>query len=234
MSSFVGAKGGAGTYQRIISWIPPHDVFVEPFAGTAAITRHKRPAARTVLIDRDPGAIDGIGGAARWPGVELIVGDGVEYLRRARFPEGARVVVYCDPPYLRETRRDGDRDYYAHDWSDADHAYFLDMLVGADPSWAILVSGYPSPRYDGRLAGWCKDTWQAMTRGGPAQECLWANFARPERLHDYRHIGTDFDDRWRIHKRQRSWCRMLSRMPALERRAMLAAIAERFAGDLDR
>ena len=37
MRGFVGAKGGAGVYQRIICWLPPHGCYIEPFAGTAAL-----------------------------------------------------------------------------------------------------------------------------------------------------------------------------------------------------
>lgn len=230
-----GAKDSV--YQRIISWIPPHDVFIEPFAGSAAVTRHKRLAARTILIDLDPGALDQIGEAARWPGVETIVGDGVEYLSRCgQWVLGwwasslPRVLIYCDPPYLRETRRNGERRYYAHDWSRADHEHFLDVIVGLSGS-AWLVSGYDSKLYRDRL-GPPVDRFPAQTRGGPAEECLWANFDRPAELHDYRYIGTDFDERWRIHKRQRNWAAALRRMPTLERRAMLAHLRGEFAAEL--
>lgn len=228
-----GAKDGAGVYQRIISWIPPHDLFIEPFAGSAAVTRHKRPAARTILIDLDPGALDQIGEATRWPGVETIVGDGLEFLRRVRFARDLRVVIYCDPPYLRETRRNGRRRYYAHDWTTQDHEYFLAAIVGLSvcPAWAWLVSGYDSKLYRDRL-GPPVDRFPVQTRGGPAEECLWANFDRPEELHDYRYVGEDFDERWRIHKRQRNWAAALRRMRTLERRAMLAHLRDQFGPEL--
>lgn len=237
--SFVGAKGAAGTWQKILSWIPPHDIYVEPFAGTAAVCRHKRPAARSILIDCDPGALDRIGDGGRRPGVETIVGDGVEWLRRWRIPATLAVLIYCDPPYVRSTRADPERDYYGREWSDADHEHFLDVVVeaagGVDDSRSadVLISGYWSELYARRLAGWATDHFRVVTRGGRrAEEWLWANYPRPRRLHDYRFIGRGFADRWRIHKRQRSWCRMLERMPELERRAMLAALAAKFDSEL--
>jgi len=228
--SFVGSKGGEGVYQRIISWIPPHDVYIEPFAGLAAVWRHKRPARRSILIDLDPGALDQIGEDAGELGVvETIVGDGVEYLRRMR-PNGERVFVYCDPPYLRSARRDGERDYYRHDWTLDDHQAFLDLVVELPCS--VLVSGYWSKLYAARLAGWSTDHFPTGTRGGPAEEWLWANYPRPDELHDYRYLGATWPERWRIRKRQRNWMRALSRMPALERRAMLAAIVEGYGEDV--
>ena len=228
--SFVGAKGGAGVYQRIISWVPPHDVWIEPFAGTAAVFRHKRPARRSVLIDSDPGALDRIGEAGSRPGVELIVGDGIEYLSRCQFP--ANTCVYADPPYIRQARKNPDRDYYRHDWSLADHERFLDVVLGLPGSVSILISGYWSELYGRKLAGWHTDHFAAATRGGQATEWVWANYPPPDRLHDYRYLGGSFPERWRIHKRQRTWVRMLGRMPALERRAMLSAIAQSFGPDL--
>lgn len=56
---------------------------------------------------------------------------------------------------------------------------------------------------------------------------------KPYRLHDYRFIGEGYADRWRIHKRQRTWARMLRKMPPIERRAMLARLLSEFAGDLE-
>lgn len=41
---YLGGKSQAGTYQRIINLIPPHDVYIEPFLGGGAIARLKRPA----------------------------------------------------------------------------------------------------------------------------------------------------------------------------------------------
>lgn len=54
--SYPGGKNGAGVYQRIISYMPPHRVYIEPFVGGAAILRMKRPAALSIAcdLDRDP------------------------------------------------------------------------------------------------------------------------------------------------------------------------------------
>jgi len=226
--SFVGAKNGAGVYQRIISMIPPHGVYVEPFAGTAAILRHKRPAGRSIVLDCDPDTIAALDGArSTVPNLELIVGDGVEYLRRLPFGSGTDVFVYADPPYVRSTRRDSTRDYYGREWTDDDHRNFL--AVAVDLPCRVLISGYWSTLYASVLepAGWHATSFNATTRGGLVEEWLWANYPLPPgRLHDYRYVGGDYADRWRIKKRQRSWLKMLRAMPATERLAMLAAVID--------
>lgn len=77
MTSYPGGKSGAGVWQRIICDIPPHDTWVSAFAGHCAVTRHIRPAARQVIIDRDPAVMDWW---ADWP-VERYCCDSVEWLR---------------------------------------------------------------------------------------------------------------------------------------------------------
>ena len=251
LSRFVGAQNGSGVHQKIISLIPPHDVYIECFAGTGAILRNKRPARRSIAIDLSPGAIDRlenvrshvtpcepagrhafdsgarshtgkVGGVV--PQLELIVGDGVEYIKRFHSTDPRDVFVYADPPYVRASRSDPDRDYYDHEWDDADHERFLDVVDGLP--FPVMISGYESDLYTSRLRRpkWRCSRFMTQTRGGPAEEWLWMNYPTPTRLHDYRFIGDDFPGRWRIHKRQRSWIRMLGNMPELERRAMMAAL----------
>ena len=55
--AYPGGKDGSGVWQNLINQIPPHDVWVSAFAGDCAVTRHIRPAASSVLIDRDAGVL---------------------------------------------------------------------------------------------------------------------------------------------------------------------------------
>lgn len=55
--NYPGGKNGAGVYQTIINQIPPHRVYVEAFAGSAAVWRFKRPAELSYLLDLDSGVI---------------------------------------------------------------------------------------------------------------------------------------------------------------------------------
>jgi len=54
--TYPGGKNGAGIYQRIINLMPPHDVYIEPFLGGAAIMRLKLPARLNIGVDLDPNA----------------------------------------------------------------------------------------------------------------------------------------------------------------------------------
>lgn len=56
--SYLGSKAGAGVYQAIIALMPPHDTYVELFAGSGAVLQRKAPAAQSFAVDLDKQALD--------------------------------------------------------------------------------------------------------------------------------------------------------------------------------
>lgn len=50
---YKGGKNNQGVYQRLITLIPPHRLYVEAFAGSAAILRRKRPAEKSIAYELD-------------------------------------------------------------------------------------------------------------------------------------------------------------------------------------
>jgi len=218
---YPGGKNGSGVYQRIINQIPPHEVYIEPFAGSAAILRRKRPAAKSFLVDSDDAVIDRLRGEVLPEGTHLLHNDALHFLARRAWK--GNEFVYCDPPYLMQTRRSGP--LYVDEFSRAEHARLLGLLV--DLPCQVMISGYWSRLYERRLKGWRTDSFETMTRGGTkAQEWLWMNYPAPAALHDYRYLGKDFREREKFTRRQKRWVRRLQGMQPLERWALLAALAE--------
>ncbi|WP_299593230.1 DNA adenine methylase [uncultured Tateyamaria sp.] len=236
--SYPGGKNGAGVYQSIINQMPPHDVYIEAFLGGGAIMRNKRPARLNIGIDLDRMALaqtkarvtaglaisdDAMGPIAKYGDARFTfeAGNAIEYLSRYRFHGGE--LVYCDPPYMHDTRKV--LDLYNYEMTDADHAALLDVLCGLP--CMVMLSGYFTEFYKDRLNGWHSIQFQAMTRGGePATEWLWMNFAPPIELHDYGFLGSNFRERERIKRKKDRWTARLEKMPLLERQAMLAAIRD--------
>lgn len=214
----VGSKGAAGAWQRIVSMLPAHRVFIETFAGGAAVTRHKRPASLTLLIERNAETAATLAAAMR-DRAQVLVADALEVLRIETLP--ADVVVYCDPPYVMRSRK-CQRPYYEFEWSDADHERFLAWVALA--SCPVVVSGYWSDIYGARLAGWRHFSFTVGTRRGRATEHVWCNFPETAALHDSGHVGDGFTDRQRIKRKAARWARMLAAMPAAERAAVMASI----------
>lgn len=222
MRSYTGGKGGAGVYQQVINQMPPHETYIEPFLGAGAVLRIKRPAARSIGIELDGQVL-----AERWrgdevPGLQLVNANALEFL--AGFPWQGGELVYCDPPYLLETRRNQDG-YYRCEMTAEDHADLLALLMRLPAP--VILSGYWSELYADQLQGWRVVTYTTGTRGGgSATEYLWCNFPAPVALHDYRFLGNNFRERERITRRQRRWRARLARMKLLERQALLWAIQE--------
>lgn len=75
VNGLTGTKGGAGVWQRIISEMPEHEVYVEPFWGRGTIARRKRPARHTIGIDTDPAAVSSGRGFAL-----MFLADGLQWL----------------------------------------------------------------------------------------------------------------------------------------------------------
>lgn len=250
--TYPGGKNGAGVYQTIINRMPPHSVYIEPFLGGGAILRLKEPAALNIGIDLDSAAIarlsewawsgsrhvkngdavrtvkNGEGGLRRRPTPKTAISDrlfrfhcedGISFLKSYSFTGSE--LVYCDPPYMMETRT---RSLYQFEMKDSEHAELLRVLKGL--KCRVMLSGYWTKLYDLELTSWNVTRFEAMTRGGhTATEFLWFNFPAPVALHDYRYLGSNFRERERIKRKKLRWVKRLERMPLLERRCLLEAIA---------
>jgi len=226
---YFGGKSQAGVYQLLINSIPPHRVYVEPFFGGGSIWRWKRPADQSIVCDLDENAMATTRQWAVDHGRQELCatttfhhGCGIDFLES--FPTFAPNdhFIYLDPPYMHSTRTSHHR--YKHELSDQDHERLLYACnLIASP---VMISHYPFPLYDARLASWHKLEYLVTLRSHRrAVECCWMNYPPPRRLHDDRYLGRDYTDRQRIHRKIHRWTSRLRAMPELERQAILAAIA---------
>ncbi len=226
---YPGGKNGEGMTQWIINQIPPHDVYIEPFAGSAAVMRLKRPARSNIAIDVDAAVVADLQSLfMALSAVSVICDDAISHLQKKRY--GTAAFIYADPPYLRETRK-GQRRIYRHEfWTQEEHRRLLEILIKQDAM--VMISGYRSSLYDAMLDRWRRvDRVVTVRGGGKATECLWMNYPEPVALHDYRFLGDNFRERERLKRIRHRWRERLQRMPLLERLALSSMIAE--FGDTD-
>ena len=156
-------------------------------------------------------------GQSRW---EFVRACGMRWLENREWV--GNEFVYCDPPYLWETRSSLTSGY-EYEMSKGDHERLLDVLL--DLSCNVMVSGYWSELYGEMLAGWRVKTMRAMTRGGVVRkEYIWMNYDAPVKLHDYSWLGDDYRERERIKRKIGRWKRKLGEMDLLERRALMSAL----------
>lgn len=211
-----------GVAQWIINQIPPHRVYIEPFLGGGAVLRLKAPARSSIAIESDARALAAWKGF-RLPDLRIIHGDAISWLEK--FQPAGDEFIYCDPPYLLGVRT-GSAKCYRDELTDADHERLLQCLLKLRCSTAI--SGYDSAMYSRLLLeDWRVSKFLTTKRNHErAEECLWMNYPEPVALHDYRYLGSNYRERERIKRKKKRWRRRLETMPLLERRALMATIAE--------
>jgi site-specific DNA-adenine methylase len=228
--SYYGGKNGSGVYQAIINQIPPHKVYIEPFLGKGAIMRYKKPApVYNIGCELDEDLINSFWNPAiKEQGLNIIVNhkNGIDFLHDVGHGEtfiqyGKEVFVYCDPPYLIESRKTP-RARYKHEFLRADHIEFLDVVTRLP--FNVAISCYNNDLYSDQLKGWRKIEFKAQTRQGSATEVLYMNYPEPEQLHDYSYLGKTFRERERIRKKLQRHVQGLKRLPIFERKAIIEAI----------
>jgi site-specific DNA-adenine methylase len=222
---YFGSKAGAGVWQTILNQMPPHDLFIEAFAGSAAISKRKRPSRSTILIDKDAAAAQACTAAFSDRAVTVVCGDAISWLDRNLEHFNERTLIYCDPPYLFDVRGSPKPRYNRELGDRWLHVSLLELLDAVSSQGAnVMISGYRSDLYD--QIGWRRVDYTAQTHGGPRIESLWCNFPEPAQLHDYSVAGRDFRQRERLKKKKARWIAKLAAMPTLDRAAVLAAIDE--------
>jgi DNA adenine methylase len=224
--TYPGGKEGAGVWQRIVNHMPPHEVYVEMFAGGGAVLRNKEPANDTLAFDVDLEALAQLETQYRearpdaGERVRFLAEDSLVWLRKAGGVIGPGVLIYADPPYPLSARKT-DRTRYARDLTDEEHVELLERLTST--AARVMVSGYRCAIYDAWLADWTRVDYQAMTRGGVmVDESLWLNFRPPQKLHGYARVGTDYRERERIKRKRRRWLANFAALDDLEREAIFS------------
>lgn len=212
----LGSKAASGAYQAIIALMPPHDTFIDLYAGSGAIVSRKPPCLQSYAVDLDPSMLERIPDAPR---LTKVRGSARSFLDGFNYAAAGRLLIYADPPYLHSTRTSRSR--YRFEMTDSDH---LDLLrdLRAVPA-SVMLSGYPSALYDANLPGWHSIEFQVMTRGGVRTEKVWFNF-EPTKVSSSLYAGRDFTDRQRIKRKAQRWAANYVTMPPGERLAVLNAI----------
>lgn len=235
-----GGKSGNGTYQNIINHIPPHGVYVAPFAGHDGVFQKIRRAPISILNDKDQRVIE------RWKKASVLKdcivcenymqGALFEQLEKpvvilrnqdyasliAKFKDTADAFIYCDPPYKMDTRR-SDKKNYLFDWTtDQDHLSFLQLMLAVNCS--VMISAYENDMYNDLLRGWSVHRFMSMTRVGLKQEIIYYNYPKPAILHDFQYLGKNYRERERIKRKVTRFEQKMNRLPELERAAILSNI----------
>jgi DNA adenine methylase len=169
---YPGGKNGNGIYQTIINYIPPHKVYIEPFLGSGAIMRLKKPAEVNIGVEINPVVI-----AKHSYGSHAIVKNdcAISYLSRCKLLSSIDTLIYVDCPYPMESRRDKINKVYKYEFYK--HRELLELLLPLP--CMVAISTYPNKLYSDMLKGWNCISFPAQTWAGEATELLYMNYPTP-------------------------------------------------------
>ncbi|MBC8522623.1 DNA adenine methylase [PVC group bacterium] len=193
-----------------------HSAYIETHLGSGAIMKRKLPTVNNIGIDLDSEALSNF--ECSYP-VELINGCAHDFLKTYDF--SGTELIYCDPPYLIETRTSNRT--YRFDYTEQDHIDLVEILKSLPCQ--IILSGYPSALYDDLVEDWNVIELQAMSNGGPRTEKLWFNY-EIERCFWSTYAGKDKTDRQRIKRKAQRWKRNYQKLPSGERLAIMTSLME--------
>ncbi|MCP3680155.1 MAG: DNA adenine methylase [Gammaproteobacteria bacterium] len=182
--------------------------------------RNKRPAKVNIGIEINPKVIQ-MWRTNNTIGFELIHGDAVKFIESYQFR--GRELLYCDPPYLRQTRKKR-YSIYKNEYTYDQHIKLLEAIKTLP--CMVMISGYKSRLYEESLRGWHTYSFQAGCHHGVATEYIWMNYPAPVELHDYCYLGNTFRERERIRMKLTGWTKRIISLPVLQRQALLGAIKE--------
>jgi site-specific DNA-adenine methylase len=212
--------GGKGRlYQNIINLMPPHQVYVELYLGGGAVLRAKAPAMLNIGVDIDPSSLNRFTG---FPQNYLFVcRDALEFLGEMR--PGPEWLIYCDPPYLPETRRA--KRVYRHDYTRQDHEMLLSVLMRL--TCTVMISGYENELYRKRLADWHVQVFAGTSHVGSRNELVWMNF-KPGVVHETGFLGGTFRERQSVKRKRARWRRRFGTLDRPQQQAILTDLFHEF------
>ncbi len=111
--------------------------------------------------------------AERLRGVQIENKPALEVIRQFN---SKKVLIYCDPPYMLETRHGKQ---YRCEMDDDGHRELLEVLL--QHKGAVLISGYDTELYRDMLSGWTRYEHTAYSQVCSRKtEILWANYRPAE------------------------------------------------------
>jgi len=239
IKNYPGAKSVSGWKQQFLNILPKADVYVDLFGGSGAVTKmineHFSGLHEYIYYNE----ID----YKTWMDVSIELDNTINFFQYETLNEDYKKcyleiiqdrshedfpdpkVIYCDPPYLMETRK-SQKEIYKYDWNKYYHHLDFIKWVSEQDEFSnnyFIISHYPCEMYD-RLVderGWNKIEFEVATRGGTATEALYFNFDTVNtELLTYKYLGKDNTDRQRIKRKQNNILNRIKNLPPQELKAI--------------
>lgn len=224
LDNYTGHKKVNGLFQKIINQVPKHDMYVELFAGSAAIcSLFSVPADTIVLNDINPEVHNLLCEKYRDENVFIRNRDALEFLQKMRHVWKQDVFVFLDPPYHHDTRPLA-TELYKHEMTHQQHVKFL--VAASLMKCNVMIIHPKCDLYDTFLHYWRKVEVKVRYHKKTQIECLYMNYPEPTELQDYSFLGNDCWERQRISRKTEAYIKKFQKMPVLERNCIINKLIE--------
>ncbi|MBN8787694.1 MAG: DNA adenine methylase, partial [Terrimonas sp.] len=171
-AGYPGSKMAMGAYQAIINQIPKCKVFIELFAGSAAVSSKLSMSPGFIVVLNDIDYEISYSLLSSVPsGITVFNKDYRDIIKAFDCLED--VVFFADPPYEMSVRS-SQRKYYRHDFEMSVILDFISSMRSVNNK--VIVTHYPCELYDNSFETWRKVDYESMTRGGLRLERMYLNF----------------------------------------------------------
>ncbi len=127
--------------------------------------------------------------------------------------------IFCDPPYLFETRRTGLK-YYQHEFNYENHVEFLDFIGQTQAK--VLVTHPKNLLYSSQLSNFRELDFTYNTRNGMFYDCMYMNYnSSTLDLVTYKYLGYNNTDRQRIKRKTNNLITKIKNLSHHERQNLL-------------
>jgi len=217
---YPGNKNIAGYIQKIINEIPPADTFLEMFAGSGTVSNILFVRSGKIKHFHLNDISLSITERFNYPSGSTVTNKSFSDLIQSllSFPAGKDIFLFCDPPYLHETRPSS-TDIYEYEMSDHDHVEFLHLIRNIDNN--CMITHPACDLYDRTLYGWRTKDVKVRYHNKTSLERIYMNYDHPGELAIYDMVGTDCWDRQRIKRKINRRLESLKALPAAERNYFL-------------
>lgn len=224
---YPGNKNIPGLIHKIINNIPPCKNFVEPFAGSAAVSTFLSlvPGLNLnfFINDLDPAVTDKF----NYPSGSTVTNiNAIDLLSKIPCSGSPTdTFIFMDPPYHHSTRP-GNTKLYGTEMSHNDHVCFLEAARTLKNNCMIIHPEFTL--YDQALHSFRKVRLYVRYHHKTSIENLYLNYPGPEQLLTYVFTGKDCWDRQRIKRKGDRILQKLLSLGAIERNYILDRIHKQF------
>ena len=219
-NNYVGFKGGQTILPKLMSHVPDSKRYFSFFFGSGGLELSQSFNDTSWIIAEKDQAL-----RLKASTMDHVVYNDYQDIV-ANFDFTSDDFVFCDPPYLLNTRKSG-RKYYKNEFNLEDHKKFLNIIKNCKAK--VMITHPFCDLYDSFLTDWYKIDFTYMSQSGWFEDGIYLNYLSCSvALKSYKYLGCDRTERQMIKRKRENFCKKFESLSYHEKLAFLKQINCRF------